>query len=104
MQLLSSRVVAPDRFKGNGMLNGKRIAVVLPAYNAEKTREATVRELPDVVDILVLVDDHIADLAVEVDHQLGLQFYVHDQHYGYGRKQPTCSREALPEGADVVIM
>ena len=55
MQLLSSRVVAPDRFKGNGMLNGKRIAVVLPAYNAEKTLEATVRELPDLVDIRILV-------------------------------------------------
>src|SRR5213080_3471625 len=98
MQLLSSRVVAPGRFKGNGMLNGKRIAVVLPAYNAEKTLEATVRELPD------LVDDHSSDRTVEVAHQLGLQFYVHDQNYGYGRNQQTCYREALAEGADVVIM
>src|SRR5438477_5436685 len=104
MQLLSSRVVAPDRFKGNGMLNGKRIAVVLPAYNAEKTLEATVRELPDLVDIRILVDDHSSDRTVEVAHQLGLQFYVHDQNYGYGRNQQTCYREALAEGADVVIM
>src|SRR5947199_9688387 len=104
MQLLSSRVVAPDRFKGNGMLNGKRIAVVLPAYNAEKTLEATVRELPDLVDIRILVDDHSSDRTVEVAHQLGLQFYVHDQNYGYGRNQQTCYREALADGADVVIM
>src|SRR5438034_10922921 len=104
MQLLSSRVVAPGRFKGNGMLNGKRIAVVLPAYNAEKTLEATVRELPDLVDIRILVDDHSSDRTVEVAHQLGLQFYVHDQNYGYGRNQQTCYREALAAGADVVIM
>src|SRR2546426_800893 len=86
------------------MLNGKRIAVVLPAYNAEKTLEATVRELPDLVDIRILVDDHSSDRTVEVAHQLGLQFYVHDQNYGYGRNQQTCYREALAEGADVVIM
>src|SRR5216117_2524526 len=104
MQLLSSRVVAPGRFKGNGMLNGKRIAVVLPAYNAEKTLEATVRELPDLVDIRILVDDHSSDRTVEVAHRLGLKFYVHDQNYGYGRNQQTCYREALAEGADVVIM
>src|SRR5438132_381145 len=86
------------------MLNGKRIAVVLPAYNAEKTLEATVRELPDLVDIRILVDDHSSDRTVEVAHQLGLQFYVHDQNYGYGRNQQTCYREALAEGADGVIM
>jgi len=86
------------------MLNGKRIAVVLPAYNAEKTLEATVHELPDLVDIRILVDDHSSDRTVEVAHQLGLQFYVHDQNYGYGRNQQTCYREALAEGADVVIM
>ena len=85
--------IAPDRFKGNGMLNGKRIAVVLPAYNAEKTLEATVRELPDLVDIRILVDDHSSDRTVEVAHQLGLQFYVHDQNYGYGRtSRPAIAR------------
>src|SRR5438477_3305050 len=104
MQLLSSRAIAPGRFKRNGMINGKRIAVVLPAYNAEKTLEATVRELPDLVDIRILVDDHSSDRTVEVAKRLGLQFYVHDQNYGYGRNQQTCYREALAEGADVVIM
>jgi glycosyltransferase involved in cell wall biosynthesis len=86
------------------MINGKRIAVVLPAYNAEKTLEATVRELPDLVDIRVLVDDHSSDRTVDIAHRLGLQYYVHDRNYGYGRNQQTCYREALAAGADVVIM
>jgi glycosyltransferase involved in cell wall biosynthesis len=86
------------------MINGKRIAVVLPAYNAEKTLEATVRDLPDLVDIRILVDDHSSDRTVEVAERLGLQFYVHDQNYGYGRNQQTCYREALAENADVIIM
>ena len=86
------------------MINGKRIAVVLPAYNAEKTLEATVRELPDLVDIRILVDDHSSDRTVEVAHRLGLQYFVHDRNYGYGRNQQTCYREALAAGADVVIM
>jgi glycosyltransferase involved in cell wall biosynthesis len=62
------------------MVNGKRIAVVLPAYNAEKTLEATVRELPDLVDIRILVDDHSSDRTIEVAHQLGLHTFIHDQH------------------------
>ena len=86
------------------MINGKRIAVVLPAYNAEKTLPATVAELPDLVDIRILVDDHSSDRTVEIAERLGLQFFVHDQNYGYGRNQQTCYREALAAGADVVIM
>jgi glycosyltransferase involved in cell wall biosynthesis len=86
------------------MMNGKRIAVVLPAYNAEKTLESTVRELPDLVDIRILVDDYSSDRTVEVARRLGLQFFIHDRNYGYGRNQQTCYREALAAGADVVIM
>lgn len=86
------------------MINNKRIAVVLPAYNAEKTLEATIRELPDVVDIRILVDDHSSDGTVEVARRLGLQYFVHDRNYGYGRNQQTCYREALSAGADVIIM
>ncbi len=78
--------------------------MVLPAYNAEKTLEATVRELPELVDIRILVDDHSSDRTIEVAHQLGLQVYVHDRNYGYGRNQQTCYREALAAGADVIIM
>ncbi|MGA8154230.1 MAG: glycosyltransferase family 2 protein [Terriglobales bacterium] len=86
------------------MIAGKRIAVVLPAYNAEKTLEATVRELPEMVDVCILVDDHSSDRTIEVAKQLGLQVFVHDRNYGYGRNQQTCYREALTSGADVIIM
>ncbi len=86
------------------MINDKRIAVVLPAYNAEKTLQATVRELPETVDIRILVDDHSSDKTVELAEKLGLKCFVHDRNYGYGRNQQTCYREALSEGADVVIM
>lgn len=86
------------------MLNGKRIAVVMPAYNAERTLRATVDELPDIVDTRILVDDFSGDRTVEVARELGLVHFVHDRNYGYGRNQQTCYREALAEGADVVIM
>jgi len=78
--------------------------VVLPAYNAEKTLEATIRELPEIVDIRILVDDYSTDRTVEVAKRLGLQCFTHDKNYGYGRNQQTCYREALSAGADVVIM
>src|SRR5271154_7374234 len=86
------------------MINGKRIAVVMPAYNAEKTLQATVSELPDLVDIRILVDDHSSDKTVETAHRLGLHVFQHDRNYGYGRNQQTCYREALAAGADVVLM
>src|SRR5215475_2577678 len=86
------------------MINGKRIAVVMPAYNAAKTLEATVGELPDVVDIRILVDDHSHDDTADLAHRLGLQVFRHDANYGYGRNQQTCYREALAAGADVVVM
>jgi len=86
------------------MINGKRIAVVMPAYNAAKTLVATVAELPEIVDIKILVDDHSRDETVNVARELGLLVYRHDRNYGYGRNQQTCYREALSAGADVVIM
>ncbi len=86
------------------MLNGKRIAVVLPAYNAERTLEKTVRELPDVVDIKILVDDSSTDRTAALAESLGVQTFIHDANYGYGRNQQTCYREALAAGADIVVM
>jgi glycosyltransferase involved in cell wall biosynthesis len=86
------------------MINGKRIAVVMPAYNAEKTLEQTVRELSDVVDIKILVDDSSKDKTAEISRQLGVLTFVHDANYGYGRNQQTCYREALAAGADIVVM
>src|SRR6202158_3973527 len=86
------------------MLNGKRIAVVMPAYNAEKTLRVTGDELPEIVAMRILVDDNSADRTVEVARELGLVHFVHDRNYGYGRNQQTCYREALAQGADVIIM
>jgi glycosyltransferase involved in cell wall biosynthesis len=86
------------------MINGKRIAVVMPAYNAEKTLEQTVRELSDVVDIKILVDDSSKDRTAELSRRLGVQTFIHDANYGYGRNQQTCYREALAAGADIVVM
>src|SRR5271169_5132381 len=86
------------------MINGKRIAVVMPAYNAERTLEKTVRGLPEVVDIKILVDDASKDNTALIAEELGVQTFVHDANYGYGRNQQTCYREALAEGADIVVM
>src|SRR6201987_2057946 len=88
----------------DAMINGKRIVVVLPAYNAEKTLEVTIGEIPALVAACIRVDDHSRDGTVELAHKLGLQVFVHDRNYGYGRNQQTCYREALEAGADVVIM
>ena len=86
------------------MINGKRIAVVMPAYNAERTLEMTVRELSEVVDIKILVDDSSKDQTAALSRKLGVQTFVHDANYGYGRNQQTCYREALAAGADIVVM
>jgi len=86
------------------MVNGKRIAVVMPAYNAEKTLERTVQELPDTVDIKILVDDHSTDGTVRIAKKLDVQIFIHEKNYGYGRNQQTCYREAMAAGADIVVM
>ncbi len=104
MSVNPARLFGTSSVFNRRMLNGKRIAVVLPAYNAEKTLRATVEELPEIVDSRILVDDYSADRTVEVAREIGLVHFVHDRNYGYGRNQQTCYREALAEGADVVIM
>ena len=86
------------------MINGKRIVVVLPAYNAAKTLEATVREIPDVVDECILVDDNSRDETAEVARRLGLVVEVHPKNRGYGGNQKTCYAKALEHKADVVVM
>jgi glycosyltransferase involved in cell wall biosynthesis len=86
------------------MINGHRVAVVLPAYNAARTLAATVAELPDIVDVRILVDDGSGDDTAAIAASLGLSTFVHDANYGYGRNQTTCYREALAAGADVVVM
>jgi len=86
------------------VINGKRIVVVLPAFNAERTLEATVRELPDCVDESILVDDQSRDETVALARRLGLTVVVHERNRGYGGNQKTCYATALARGADVVVM
>ena len=87
------------------MLNGKRIVVVMPAYNAAKTLRRTYAEIPrDVVDGILLVDDASSDETVEIARELGIRYLVHETNRGYGANQKTCYRHALAMGADVVVM
>ncbi|MCX6139256.1 MAG: glycosyltransferase family 2 protein [Candidatus Kapabacteria bacterium] len=88
------------------MINGKKIVVVLPAYNAAKTLEITYREIPfDIVDDVVLVDDHSRDDTSAVARGLGITHVIrHDNNRGYGGNQKTCYSTALALGADIVIM
>jgi glycosyltransferase involved in cell wall biosynthesis len=87
------------------MLNGKKIVVVMPAFNAAKTLEKTHRELPrEFVDEIILVDDASADRTALLASELGMLTFVHHKNLGYGRNQKTCYREALSRGADIVIM
>jgi glycosyltransferase involved in cell wall biosynthesis len=86
------------------MINSKKVAVVLPAYNAAKTLASTVAEIPDLVDAVILVDDGSSDQTVYIARDLGLKVYAHNRNYGYGRNQQTCYREALSCGADIVVM
>lgn len=87
------------------MFHGKKIVVVMPAYNAEKTIERTYREIPlDIVDEVVVTDDASRDDTVSVARRLGLRTLVHERNRGYGGNQKTCYAEALRLGGDVVVM
>jgi glycosyltransferase involved in cell wall biosynthesis len=88
------------------MLNGKKIVVVLPAYNAAKTLEKTYREIPfDIVDDVVLVDDLSRDDTVQKAREIGIRHIVqHQRNRGYGGNQKSCYSKALELGADMVIM
>jgi glycosyltransferase involved in cell wall biosynthesis len=88
------------------MINGKNIVVVMPAYNAAKTLKQTYDELPhNIIDEVVLVDDHSSDQTAELAHSIGINhIIVHDTNLGYGGNQKTCYRYALEIGADIVIM
>jgi glycosyltransferase involved in cell wall biosynthesis len=88
------------------VLKGRKIVVVLPAYNAAGTLKMTFDEIPfEIVDEVILVDDTSADDTVEVGHRLGIKNIIrHDQNKGYGANQKTCYDKALELGADIVIM
>lgn len=88
------------------MYNNKKVVVVMPAYKAALTLEKTYREIPfDLVDDVILVDDHSPDNTSEVAKSLGIKHIIrHDKNKGYGGNQKTCYAKALELGADIVIM
>jgi len=87
------------------MVNGKKVVIVLPAYNAAKTLEMTYKQIPSAfVDDVVLVDDASRDDTSKVAHDLGIKVIIHERNIGYGGNQKTCYRTALELGADIVIM
>ena len=88
------------------MVNGKKVAVVMPAYNAEKTLEKTYAEIPrDIVDIVILTDDCSRDNTIQKAEELGIEeILVHERNKGYGGNQKTCYNRALELGADIVVM
>jgi len=87
------------------MLSGKKICVVMPAYNAEHTLEKAFNDIPkDIVDEIILTDDCSSDNTVKEAERLGLKLFVHKKNAGYGANQKTCYREALKTGADIVVM
>lgn len=87
------------------MLNSNKIVIVLPAYNASRTLERTIRAIPELADALVVVDDHSADETFAVAASLGVTRLVrHAMNLGYGGNQKTCYREALAMDADIILM
>src|ERR1035437_2488830 len=88
------------------MINGKKLVIVLPAYNAELTLRKTYSEIPfDIVDDVVLVDDASRDRTAEVARETGITHVIkHEKNKGYGGNQKTCYDTALALGADIIIM
>lgn len=88
------------------MIKGKKLVVILPAYNAAKTLERTYNEIPfDIVDDVVLVDDKSSDNTAELARNIGIKHViVHEQNKGYGGNQKSCYNKALELEADIVVM
>src|ERR1035441_2627074 len=88
------------------MINGKKLVIVLPAYNTELTLRKTYSEIPfDIVDEVVLVDDHSRDRTAEIGREIGIKHIIrHEQNKGYGGNQKTCYDKALELGGDIIIM
>lgn len=87
------------------MMCGRKVSVVMPAYNAELTLEKTLAEIPrDVVDDVILVDDGSSDATASLSRRLGVHTIVHERNKGYGGNQKTCYAAAIERGADIVVM
>ena len=103
IQRLDSVIV--DETKKRMSTQKQKVVVVLPAYNAAKTLERTVADIPrDCVDEIILVDDKSKDETVKIAKRIGLTVYQHEKNLGYGGDQKTCYTKAIEHGADIVIM
>jgi glycosyltransferase involved in cell wall biosynthesis len=105
-QPLEGHAVLLNALTFASMLNGKKIVVVLPAYNAAKTLQQTYNEIPfPIVDDVVLVDDRSKDETVQKAKEIGIHHIIqHQKNRGYGGNQKSCYNKALELGADIVIM
>lgn len=87
------------------MINGKKIVIVMPAYNAEKTLKQTYNEIPkDFIDEVILIDDKSNDNTPDLAKELNITTIVHEKNKGYGGNQKSCYKAALKAGADIIIM
>jgi glycosyltransferase involved in cell wall biosynthesis len=87
------------------MITGRKVVVVMPAFNAERTLERTFKDIPfDIVDEVLLVDDVSHDETVSMAQRLNIRCFIHKLNLGYGGNQKTCYTEALKLGADIVVM
>jgi glycosyltransferase involved in cell wall biosynthesis len=86
------------------VIGGLRVCVVLPAYNAAKTLERTLSEIPPEIDRVLLVDDASRDQTAELSRRLGIETHVHPKNRGYGGNQKSCYRAALAGGEEIVVM
>jgi len=87
------------------MINGKKLVVVMPAYNAELTLKKTFEEIPhEIVDEIILVDDDSVDKTAIISQRLGIKTFVQEKNLGYGANQKKCYQEALNAGADIIVM
>jgi len=90
---------------GHILINGKRVIVVMPAYNAERTLSLTYEEIPrEFVDEVLLVDDGSTDTTFEISKTLAMKTFRHDRNRGYGANQKTCYKTALKMGGDIIVM
>lgn len=103
---LSNSLLVLHRNFCQHMIKGKKLVVILPAYNAAKTLKQTYDEIPfDIVDDVVLVDDKSSDNTAEVAREIGIEHViVHEQNKGYGGNQKSCYNKALELNADIVVM
>jgi glycosyltransferase involved in cell wall biosynthesis len=87
------------------MINGRKVVVVMPAYNAARTLKKTFNDIPHaIVDEIILTDDGSSDETVAISRELGINTFIHEKNLGYGANQKTCYSETLKAGGDIIIM